>query len=331
LTAAVLTRSSKKNPGLRPIDPRRDMRAVAELIETSFSGRLDEDGRRMLRWMRLLGRLGWIGWLLSWYVLPPASRPLGFVWEAEGRIVGNASLLTVQGHRGRWVLVNVAVHPSHRGQGIGRALVEASIDLVRQRKGKQIILQVDQGNLAAHELYTSMGFSPLSTRTTWVRQKNSSVVAPPAASSVRKRKPGEWQEQYLLARRVHPEGLVWPFPPSAMFFQSRSLSQAVGLGSGRNWVLPDDEGRLLASLTIRWRSDRGIWRMILIVDPEMQGKVEGPMLAQGISELPTFGRGCTLDYPSGVAETTMLELGFQPQRTLTWMVLDLEKAKATVS
>jgi hypothetical protein len=116
-----------------------------------------------------------------------------------------------------------------------------------------------------------------------------------------------------------------------MFFQSKSLSRAIGLGSGRNWVWPDDEGRLLASLTIRWRAERGIWQLILIVDPELQGKVEGHMLAQGISELPTFGRGCLLDYPSGVAETMLLELGFQPQRTLTWMVLDLEKAKTTAS
>ena len=58
MTAGAIARPSKSSPGLRTIDPRRDMGQVADLIEIAFRGDLDGTGRRMVREMRTLGRIG---------------------------------------------------------------------------------------------------------------------------------------------------------------------------------------------------------------------------------------------------------------------------------
>jgi ribosomal protein S18 acetylase RimI-like enzyme len=297
---------------------------VAQLIESAFSGRLDPTGRRMLRWMRRLGRAGWIGWLFGWLVLPPAAHPHGFVWEEEGRIVGNASVMMVEGHQERWVLANVAVDPNYRRKGVGRALVQASVDLVKKRRGRVILLQVDSENHGAKNLYASLGFRPLTTRTTWVCQLDHipSIVA--HASLARRRQSWEWQEQWKLVRRIHPEGLVWPFPPVASLFRPYGLAETLGLGSGRHWVWYES-GQLIASLTARWGSDPAGWRLFLVVDDDGRERVEEDLLAHGLADLPMQGKQIWLNYLAEVAGNSLQELGFRRSRTLTWMGTEIDE------
>ena len=184
MTAGVLARQAPATSGLRPIDPRRDMAQVADLIEVAFRGDLDPMGRRMVREMRAMGRAGWIGWALSRVLLPPAARPQGFVWEQDGRVVGNAGVLPVRGFPERWVLANVAVSPEYRRRGIGRQMVEAAIDHARQGGGESLYLQVGQDNGPARYLYEALGFQTLTTRTSWRRHAGQpgEPVSPPVPS-----------------------------------------------------------------------------------------------------------------------------------------------------
>ena len=76
VTAGAIARPSQSSPGLRTIDPRRDMGQVADLIEITFRGDLDGTGQRMVREMRTLGRIGWIGFALSRLLLPPVASTL---------------------------------------------------------------------------------------------------------------------------------------------------------------------------------------------------------------------------------------------------------------
>ncbi len=147
MTAAALARTLTAETGLRRSDPRRDMAGIARIVQTAFAGQLDASGQRLLRDMRWVGRAGWFGWLLGSLILPAGAMPDGFVWLDAGRIVGNLSLLSVEGDPHRWVIANVAVDPDHRRRGIGRGMVQAAIDLARQQRARTIVLQVDRSNL----------------------------------------------------------------------------------------------------------------------------------------------------------------------------------------
>ncbi len=304
---------------MRPIHPWRDTSEIAELIESVFSASLDPIGRRMLRWMRRLGQLGWMGWLLNYWFLPTAARPYGFLWEADGRIVGNANLSEVEGYPGRWALSNVAVHSDYRRQGIARELVKASIDLVRSLNGKVISLQVDDDNPETQALYASLGFKPLTTRTTWIRRGNL-VPTLTEIGSARRREWEEWKEQWELAKVVHPEGLIWPYPTTSSIFRSHGFVETLGIGAVRHWI-SSEKGQLVGSLSARRRMEGGSWRFILVVQPEARGCVEAGLLALALTELPTRG-SILLEYPAGVSEATLESFGFNPERTLTWMALE---------
>lgn len=322
MTAALIARSRGGRDGLRPVNARQDMHAIAAVIEAAFSGTLDEDGVRMLRWMKRLGRAGWIGWVLSLYFLPPAARPQGFVWESDGRLVGNASLLPVEGCRGRWVMANVAVDPAYQRQGIARELVRACVDYVREKKGHILLLQVESESQGAQHLYISQGFQPLTTRTTWTARVDVSRLQTIERGQARKRRREQWRQQWDLARSVHPEGVLWPYPPMEKLFRPRGLLDSVQWASAKHWVWEQD-GNLIASLTARWGLDVGAWRLILVVDPQAHNRVEAALLACGMEEFAMGKERVVLEYPYGVAESALRGLGFVEKRTLTWMSFDL--------
>jgi [ribosomal protein S18]-alanine N-acetyltransferase len=55
-------------------------------------------------------------------------------------------------------LLNIAVHPESRGQGLGKRLLRASLDQIREAGGTRMHLEVREDNLAARALYTGFGF-----------------------------------------------------------------------------------------------------------------------------------------------------------------------------
>jgi ribosomal protein S18 acetylase RimI-like enzyme len=299
------------------------MRALAELIEVAFSSNLEMESERMLGWMKLIGRLGWLGWFLSIYVLPPAARPQGFVWEAEGRLVGNASVLPVGGNPGRWIMVNVAVHPEFQRQGIARQLVQACVAYVRAHKGRVLLLQTESDNPGAHDLYTELGFEVIAARTTWFGQFDKRRYHTVSKGLARPRSREEWRAQLNLARRVHPEGLIWPYPLGAGIYRTVNLMDSIVMGGNRHWVVKED-GELLGSLSLRWSPEIDAWRMLLVVDPKMQGKIEADLLVCGLANLPIRRARIEVEYPSGIAESQLTDLGFKEKRRLTWMKCELK-------
>jgi len=215
VTAAALSQRKRSYSGYRPVNTRKDMGAIADLIQKAFNQEMDPVGSRLVREMRTFSRMGIFGWLLGRLFLPQAAYPMGYVWEEDGRVVGNASLLRVEGFPNRWVMANVAVESAYRRKGIGRALIQASVELAKKRHAQEILLQVLSSNQVAQVLYASLGFRPLSTRTTWTRDRNERMPINPDPGTVRRRASGEWREQLALAERLHPEGLVWPYPLTA--------------------------------------------------------------------------------------------------------------------
>jgi GNAT superfamily N-acetyltransferase len=55
-------------------------------------------------------------------------------------------------------LAELYVTPARRGQGLGRALVQAAIDMARARGADTMNIEVDEPDLVARRLYESLGF-----------------------------------------------------------------------------------------------------------------------------------------------------------------------------
>ncbi len=102
--------------GLRPLDPRKDLNQVADLIEEAFTGELEPGGIAALRDLRMLSHMGPLVGLMA------RSDPYledvlgGFVWIEDDRVVGN---VTIPAARRLWH----ALADRQRGcdQGLSRA------------------------------------------------------------------------------------------------------------------------------------------------------------------------------------------------------------------
>jgi len=321
VTAAALSQRKRSYSGYRPVNPRKDMGAIADLIQEAFNQDMDPVGSRLVREMRTFSQGGIFGWLLGRLFLPQAAYPMGYVWEEDGRVVGNASLLRVEGFPFRWVMANVAVKRAYQRRGIGRALIQASIELAKKRKVHEILLQVLSSNQAAQVMYAALGFRPLSTRTTYVRSRIERNSGDLDVGLARLREPEEWKDQFALAKRLHPEGVVWPYPLTNSLFHLSGISRWFYQELSHHWVWYEGQ-RLMGSLTAQRSAERTSLRLLLLVDPELRGKIEAPLLRAAMQSLSNRKVQLTLDYPAGVAELELEALRFQSQRTLTWMAKD---------
>lgn len=87
-------------------------------------------------------------------------RVLPLVADDNGRAVGMLTLTPGQfGQKDAHVAaLGMMVAPTHRGRGIGRAMVEYAIEWAREHAYEKVQLQVFSSNSRALSLYRTMGF-----------------------------------------------------------------------------------------------------------------------------------------------------------------------------
>lgn len=73
-------------------------------------------------------------------------------------------------------IITIAIRPPFRRQGIARALMEQAIEIAKELGATDMFLDVEDGNTPALGLYESLGFSHLSRRKLYYRQKNGSYT-----------------------------------------------------------------------------------------------------------------------------------------------------------
>lgn len=93
----------------------------------------------------------------DWSTVLLAERPGPAGWEVLGFAV--FWLVHDEVH-----VLNVAVHPEARRQGVGRALMEAAVSHGRRHRCATITLEVRRSNGAAQALYESLGFRRVGLR-----------------------------------------------------------------------------------------------------------------------------------------------------------------------
>lgn len=313
-------RDAHSGQGMRAVDPRRDLSGLADVIEIAFAGSLDPSGRRMAEEMRRYGRLGWFGWLIGHFLLPPAAYPRGYVWIEHGRLVGNASLMPVQGAVERWVLANVAVVPEFRRRGIARALIGNCLDLARSERAREVVLQVNADNASARDLYRQFGFVERGTRVTWRLSGRIEWPATALSPAARPRRREEWQAHWDLARRLAPVGLVWPHPLRRSQLQPAAR---LGMDGWSHWVWPST-GLLQAAISGRGGGSGGLpW--VLLCEPQARGVAEIPLLERALRT----ERGAAevlVESEAGQSDESFRRLGFSQVHRLTWMTVDLAPA-----
>src|SRR5215210_3453697 len=150
---------AEKHPHVRPLNVIRDLSTVADLIELCFAPTMDNEGQRYLSDMRRASRDdSFLNW--ATHLAETTSLPLtGYVWEQDGHIVGNASLIPFRDKGKRvYLIANVAVHPAYRRRKIAQVLTQYAIEHARAEKTTAIWLHVRDDNPAAIKLYTNLGF-----------------------------------------------------------------------------------------------------------------------------------------------------------------------------
>lgn len=315
--------------GLQPIDLRYHIGGLADLIELSFASEMDAGGRSVIREMRFVSHFGIALPFLNAIGLLQYPWLLGYAWVEEGRVVGCVNTQRASAQTGAWLIANVAVHPNYRRRGIAWALMKATLDLIHNQGGVTVMLQVDDDNLGAIELYRRLGFAGFTTQTAWTRPALMPAPEWPQTDLlIRPRRPGEWAEQMALARRVRPEGFLWNQPLRATDFNptpGMQLDQWLAGQTQEHWVAEAPQTRqLVGTLIVRVNYPEGD-RLILCAHPDFNGRVEKPLLAEGLRRLAGRPWVARIEHSADDAPTAevLREYKFEPGRTLRWMKLTM--------
>jgi len=315
--------------GLRPIDLNRDIPQVLRLLELVFGKALGSEGWRVLGGNVGLNRQPAFLWRLT----PGASRlAMGYVWEKDGLIIGNATVLGTK-IAGRFLVVNVAVHPDYRRQGIARVLMDTVIDMVRQRQGHEILLQVVKENVPAVGLYESLAFNTLGSLTAWrttvSRLKEiPELVDGDQAFQIRELRRKEWRDAYELDLMALQSGLNWPEPLLPAIYQEGFWRRIDRFLNGRHfecWVIADNDDQVIGLAGV-WGEWLRPYHVKLRIHPHWLGHLERPLLAKVIRRLHRLPRrNIRLDHRDDdeVMNQLLREANFHAERTLTHMQLKL--------
>lgn len=327
--------SKKLKTGIRPLNPAHDLGPLADLIENAFGQELAAGGERILREIRLLSKLGSLNYLFMEAGSDVESIFSGFVWEQDGRLVGNVTVNRPTAYSERWQISNVAVLDSYRRQGIGRQLVEAAINMVSSHGGRTAYLFVRDDNEPAVRLYRRLGFQELDRRTELEWRPQAHPAQPDAIEHLQPLQARQEPALYDLVRRAEGTGYHWLY----------SIRREQYVWSGTERLARRFRSMLTGEIELRWAVS-GLWElcaamilrveprwsarpqyMQLWVDPSWRGQVETDLSRDVVSILYRHARprpvSVSLAADEGQVAAALMAQGFQSIRTLVLMKMDL--------
>ncbi len=328
-TITVPARLPSSGP-LRPLNILHDLPQVADLIELCFASTIDDEGQSYLEQMRRASRdnefLRWAG-----RVVDTTSMPLsGFVWDVNGKIVGNASLVYQNyGPRRIAMIANVATHPDYRRRGIGRALTEGAMNHARRKGANELWLHVRDDNPTAIRIYEDLGFQERARRTTYYSKPGAPITAAfsshMAGADLGSRlaiippRPRDWPMQRAWLNRVHPAELGWysrwDWDKLSPDLWNRLYRMFVDFNI-RQWAALRG-GKLAA--TVSWMPTMHISNMLWIAsEPNGDGDALTAILETARRDLSHYRR-LTVEHPAGEMVQAIESAGFDAYRTLIWM------------
>jgi GNAT superfamily N-acetyltransferase len=311
-----------ENPHIRPLNARRDLGAVADLIELCFAETLDADGKRYLRRMRQASRKGSRNWFDA-ATFQMSITAEGYIWEEDGKIVGNISLIPFSS-KGRpiYLIANVAVHPNYRRRGIARALTDAALNWTQNRRVRSVWLQVRDDNLPAVRLYETTGFIERARRTTWTVLPEELKGLTPSGIRIVSQKSRHWKRQKQWLQQNYPDNLFWYWALRRSAFRPGILSSFVNFLTEthiRHWGA-EQNGRLLGMLS--WKTTHAHADQLWLAAPPENEELVLQALLPHIYWREHSRRPLSIDLPNGRAADTLHAAGFRPSHTLVWMEIE---------
>jgi ribosomal protein S18 acetylase RimI-like enzyme len=327
MTSVPLQARSSVTSHVRPLNVLRDLPRVADLIELCFASSMDSEGKSYVRQMRRASRdMSFMRWASS--AIESASLPLsGYVWEQDGRIIGNASLVPFR-HKGKriYLIANVATHPDFRRRGIARLLTERAMENARQRGAHELWLHVREDNPGAVQMYTDLGFVEQARRTTWRASRDTDGATSPITRPVRV--PGRptvtarysqfWLQQLTWLTQLHPDELSWYRP-----FHWNSLKPGLWTWLYRLFVEYDLQqwavqmnGQLQGVLA--WMPTAHSSSFWLACSPAADPESITSLLQHAQRNL-SYRHGLVMEHPAGLQVDAIQAAGFHVSRTLIWM------------
>jgi ribosomal protein S18 acetylase RimI-like enzyme len=326
--SAITTSMTPQPRQLRPFDVRKDLDAVANLVETCFADTLDEDGHRYVNHMHAASRNpGYLRWAMA--VAENAPMPFtGFVWEENGYLAGNLSLIPYKyNHKRCYLIANVAVDPVYRRRGIAKALTNAAIIQARKRGMDEIWLHVRTENKPALNLYRSFGFIEQARRTTWEIKPRSgeNFTSQPGFQEVdievARPQVRNWDQYRQWLQSVYPPKFTWHQPFRLTAMRPGLLGGLYRLFTGnrlKQWVARKGQ-RDIGLLTWQPHS-RHADHLWLASSEENEASVVAGLMPSIRRQL-AHRRRMLLDYPADRIILPLHEAGFHIQQTLIWMRL----------
>jgi ribosomal protein S18 acetylase RimI-like enzyme len=320
MAAEARTAFRPANPHVRQIDPWRDGRAVANLLEVAFREEADNDeGERLIQALRNYS-------LLDALLL---SGTTGFVWVEDGQVIANASVQRNVRRRDTWVIGNVATQPAYRNRGIGRAVVEACIQYAAARGARYVALQADVTNRPALHLYEKLGFQRVGEVSHFLRPAlPKSPITSRIAPALRKARWSDRATIWALAQQHIPEALTFAEPFDAHIYRLGLRWSLVNALSGNpdQWLVTADQTKALSAVRTRAVIEGSYHH--LEVFPSSAASLEDvvQLIQGGLDRLTKYVRKPI--YAAHVATNLLVRqalcaVGFQVSRTLVHMRLAL--------
>lgn len=88
-------------------------------------------------------------------------------------VIGYVGSQTVLGETD---MMNIAVHPAYRKQGVAKSLIQNLIDTISQQGSHSLMLEVRQSNEPAKNLYLSLGFENVGIRKNYYRNPRENAL-----------------------------------------------------------------------------------------------------------------------------------------------------------
>ena len=325
---AAMVRGVRVQSGVRPFDPYRDLKPVAELIASAFRNTLGPDGDIALAEMVRVAR--WHS-LLSWLYWPDSSGAeitSGFVWVEQGRVVGNVSLRRAR-EWGGFFIGNVAVHPDWQGHGIAGALMKAAVEAIEARGGRWVGLEVRADNQVAGRLYGQLDFQEVGRTQHFLRPAGVPLpLSPPLCLQARR---GRSRDSVALVELVN--ALV-PQPHRALLEirredyglnWERSLDRWLE-GRRETWWVVEDDGLLRGAVRALRELGRRPDRLEFLMAPSGDDRLATLLVLQGLASLGGAAKKMvetTLPGPGEPLIGALEAAGFRKLREQVQMRLDL--------